>query len=100
MHPLEVIFKKAVDQVASGKGNERHGDGGDFMIQPWVNITKLHGRGFLTGQAQKKLEEAVRKRVGHNYDWYERELLGAINYLAMALLAEYEIGKETTEELH
>ena len=59
MHPLEVIFKKAVEQVASGKGNERHGDGGDFMIQPWVNITRLHGRGFLTGQAQKKLEEAV-----------------------------------------
>lgn len=100
MHPLDKIFKKAVDQVATGKGNERHGDDSDFMIQPWVNITKLHGRGFLTGQAHKKLEEAVRNRVGHNYDWYEREILGAINYLAMSLLAEEQITKETNEELH
>lgn len=85
---LENVFEEALDQVNQGKGNERHGNGQDFMQQPWVGITKTHGVGFLTGQAQKKIMEAVANKEDTNYLWYKREILGAINYLAMALLYE------------
>lgn len=85
---LENIFDEALDQVNQGKGNERHGNGQDFLDQPWVSITKTHGVGFLTGQAQKKIMEAVKNKEDTNYLWYKREILGAINYLAMALLYE------------
>jgi hypothetical protein len=88
MHPLERIFEEAVEQVSSGKGDERHGNGTGFLSQPWVSITDTHGVGFLTGQAHKKIMEAVKNREDTNYLWYKRELLGAINYLAMSLLYE------------
>jgi hypothetical protein len=93
-HPLELIFERAVEQAADGKGSERHGNGNDFLKQQWVSLAETHGTGFLTGQAQKKLTEAVANRTSDNYDWYERELLGAINYIAMALLKEkFNVGK-------
>lgn len=91
MHPLELIFEKAVEQATKGKGDERHGNGKDFMKQPWVDLAKIHGTGFLTGQAHKKLMEAVSNREETSYLWYERELLGAMVYLAMALLYEREM---------
>jgi hypothetical protein len=45
----------------------------------------MHGRGFLTGQAAKKLEEAASKREGQPFI---DEALGAIVYLGMAVLHE------------
>ena len=82
-HPLQSVFTSAIEQVVSGKG-KRHGGGEiPFMEQPWVHYAKMHGRGFLTGQAAKKLEEAVSKPTVADM---ERELLGAMVYLGMAVL--------------
>ena len=90
-HPLERIFELALEQATKGKGEERHGNSTDFTDQPWVGLAKVHGSGFLTGQAQKKIMEAVANREDSNYLWYEREILGAINYLAMNLIYEKEL---------
>lgn len=90
-HPLERIYQQALEQVSSGKGDERHGNGKCFLSQPWVSITQTHGTGFLTGQAQKKIIEAVKNKEQTNYLWYKREILGAINYLAMSLLYDEDL---------
>lgn len=82
-HPLQSIFNDAILQVTSGKGQERHGDGKEFFEQPWKHLADVHGRGFLTGQAAKKLEEAQRFT---DRDKWKREMLGAIVYAAMAVL--------------
>lgn len=90
-HPLQQIFDMAVDQVASGKGAERHGNGKPFLDQRWVHLADTYGVGFLFGQAGKKLEEAQ----AMDGDRRQREILGAINYAAMGLL--YQAATTTTE---
>lgn len=89
-HPLAAIFTAAIEQAAQGKGERHGGLKEDFLTQPWVHYAKLHGRGFLTGQAAKKLEEAAHLRSG---DAFEQEMLGAIVYAGMAILWEREHGK-------
>lgn len=91
-HPLMEVFDDAVKQAVSGKGNERHGKGSHFMDQPWLSLAQTHGIGFLTGQADKKLKEAVNAygQEGCTDEWWERELLGAINYIAMAIIYNRE----------
>lgn len=84
-HPLFPIFVAAINQAMYGKG-ERHGGAvTPFLDQPWAHYVKLHGRGFATGQAAKKLEEAASTRSG---DAFESEVLGAIVYCGMAVLKE------------
>lgn len=82
-HMLDEVFAAALEQVTSGKGEERHGNGQGFIDQPWRRIADTHGTGFLTGQAAKKLEEA--QRFSEHERW-EREMLGAMVYIAMAIL--------------
>lgn len=84
-HPLYPVLMKAIDQATSGKGQRHGGAKVDFMDQPWCHYAKMHGRGFLTGQAAKKLEEAASTRTG---EAYEVEVLGAIVYMAMSLIYE------------
>jgi hypothetical protein len=84
-HPLYPVFVAAIEQAMYGKG-ERHGGAvTPFLEQPWRHYAKLHGRGFLTGQAAKKLEEAVSGRTG---EAFEAEVLGAMVYAGMAVLRE------------
>lgn len=84
-HPLFPVFVAAIEQAMYGKG-ERHGGGlTPFLSQPWVHYARMHGRGFLTGQAAKKLEEAASTRQGTAF---EQEVLGAIVYSGMAVLKE------------
>lgn len=85
-HPLTLVFACALAEVTDGKGQERHGNGVDFLDQPWLHIARRHGIGFLTGQAEKKLGEATAHRDDWDQGKWEREMLGAINYLAMAVL--------------
>lgn len=85
LHPLEEIFAAALDQATRGKGVRHGGDTISFLKQPWVHYARMHGRGFLTGQAAKKLEEAASTRCGLEF---EREVLGAIVYAAMAIIDE------------
>ena len=84
-HPLEDVFASVIEQVTKGKGVRHGGDATPFLDQPWVHYAKMHGRGFLTGQAAKKLEEAASVLNG---DAFEKEMLGAIVYAAMAVLYE------------
>jgi len=84
-HPLYPVFMAAIEQVMSGKGQRHGGNVTPFMAQPWIHYAKIHGRGFLTGQAAKKLEEAASQRSGLAF---ETEVLGAIVYAAMAIMVE------------
>jgi|DEB19_MinimDraft_3_1074340.scaffolds.fasta_scaffold00018_54 hypothetical protein len=86
-HPLQQVFDQAIQQATKGKGERHGGDTTPFLEQPWVHYGKMHGRGFLTGQAAKKLEEAASTREG---DAFVQEALGAIVYIAMAVLKEQE----------
>ena len=80
---LSQVLNLAYEQAAKGKGVERHGFDMAFEDQPMQDIAKLHGLGFLTGQADKKSREALHmlepERQVH-------ELLGAIVYLAGAVI--------------
>jgi hypothetical protein len=84
-HPLQDVFDAVIRQVTQEKGIRHGGDVTPFFDQPWVHYANMHGRGFLTGQAAKKLEEAASTRNGPDF---EREVLGAIAYAAMAVLHE------------
>ena len=84
-HPLYPVFLKAIHQAMYGKGERHGGAASPFMDQPWVHYVKMHGRGFLTGQAAKKLEEAASTRSG---EAFETEVLGALVYIGMAVLHE------------
>ena len=84
-HPLFPIYMAAIEQAMYGKG-ERHGGAlTPFLEQPWKHYADMHGRGFLTGQAAKKLEEAASTREGKPF---EQEVLGAIVYCGMAVIHE------------
>jgi len=84
-HPLYAPLMCAIEQAMRGKG-ERHGGATvPFLDQPIFHYAKMHGRGFLTGQAAKKLEEAASTRTG---EAFRMEVLGAIVYAAAALIHE------------
>lgn len=85
-HPLSSVFKSAIEQTTDGKGMQRHGRDIPFLDQPWYEIANTHGIGFLSGQAEKKLREAMSNMGKSDNDWWEKEMLGAINYIAMAVL--------------
>jgi hypothetical protein len=87
-HPLESVFADVIAQCTKGKGVRHGGEATPFLEQPWAHYAKLHGRGFLTGQAAKKLEEAASTRHGQAFI---DEALGAIVYIGMAVLREREI---------
>lgn len=93
-HPLQAVFDRCIDQAVLGKGEERHGKGLEFFEQPWVDIARTHGIGFLTGQAEKKLREAQ----SMDADAWEREMLGAINYAAMAMLYRFVVVPSDADE--
>lgn len=84
-HPLYPVFMAAIEQAMYGKGERHGGARTPFLEQPWAHYVKLHGRGFATGQAAKKLEEAASTREGEGF---ETEVFGAIVYCGMAILKE------------
>ena len=81
---IEDVLAAAVLQATKGKGQRHCGDATPFLEQPWVKLYRTHGLGFLLGQADKKYHEALSKP---DTESFEREILGAIVYLGMALLA-------------
>ena len=81
-YALFSVLNDALNQAQSGKGEERHGNGLSFLEQPALTITRAVGLGFPLGQAMKKIQECQRMDT----DAAKRELLGAINYLAAAVL--------------
>lgn len=77
------VLERAVEQAAYGKGRDRHGQARAFIDQPMQQLIRLYGPGFALGQAAKKSQEAMRMPR----DRAIAELLGAINYIAGAVIA-------------
>lgn len=91
-HPLYPVFVGAINQCMHGEGERHGGNATYFMFQPWRELARIHGRGFLTGRAEQKLAEAARQGlVGAPF---EHRVLGAIAYLGMAILWDREMDAE------
>jgi hypothetical protein len=98
---LRLVLDMAFEQAAFGKGKERHAAGGlAFEDQPILQISRMVGYGFASGQAMKKLQEAATilqpkastlqpeaSTLQYGvHDRAQREILGAIVYAAAAWL--------------
>lgn len=79
---LDDVLCRAYEQASGGKGHERHATDKAFEDQPMQLIQQLVGEGFALGQAIKKIQESTRMEK----DAAVRELLGAINYIAGAII--------------
>lgn len=80
---LFTALAKALHQAQDGKGKDRHAQPGQaFEDQPIIQIGRMVGMGFQNGQAIKKMVEAQGMLARGDYNAAEREVLGAINYLA------------------
>jgi hypothetical protein len=81
---LAAVLGEALEQAQRGKGRQRHAtDGVPFEAQPAVQIGEwLDSTAFAVGQAVKKAVESNRLEPSHA----RGELLGAINYLAAAVI--------------
>jgi hypothetical protein len=94
-HPLQAVFDDALAQATRGKGNARHGQGKDptdaenFLAQDWREIARRHGPGFLSGQAEKKLREALELAHAER----DTELLGVLVYVAMLVIHHRRSGR-------
>lgn len=97
---LYKVLKEALDQASQGKGQERHANGLPYEEQPMQVISGLlHSSEGLAWQVIKKTQEAhgILSRARASGDpeqiakakaFHRKELLGAINYLAGALIFE------------
>lgn len=84
--PLAAVLQEAYDQAARGKGYDRHDNGEPFTGQRAMSIGRKVGPGFPLGQSLKKTEEAATMIGKGQPDAAIRELLGAINYAASAIM--------------
>ena len=83
---LRRVFQSALDYTTKGKGQERHADPGvPFEGQDSMLIRSLFGSGYTLGQVRKKYMEG--KRMGEQPLRQLHELLGAMGYLALEILA-------------
>lgn len=82
-HQLALVMQRAFIQASVGKGAERHAIGKPFDQQPMQSLIDLYGLGFALGQAAQKAQESQRLPLNRAVN----ELLGAINYLAGAVIA-------------
>lgn len=85
--PLRAVLAEALDQASEGKGKERHADGKPFLEQPIMDLGRKYGAGFLCGQADKRVREAFNCEDDERAI---RDILGAINYLAAAVILRRE----------
>lgn len=93
---LQAVLDAAYAQAAEGKGNERHAQDLPFDSQPMQTICQLVGDHHgLIYQAIKKSQESIRMEPNAA----AREMLGAINYLAGAILFLKKQHGFTFEEL-
>lgn len=86
---LAAVLRRAYLQAAVGKGSERHSRGEPFHEQVIIEGARRFGTGALLFQAYKKSEESQRL----TRDRAVAEILGAINYLAAAVIA-LEMGED------
>lgn len=86
---LAEVLGRAYAQASVGKGAERHARGEPFHEQIIIEGARRFGVGSLLFQAYKKSEESQRLPK----DRAVAELLGAINYLAAAVIT-LETGRD------
>ena len=92
---LGLVLQSALEQASKGKGKERHASEGEaYEDQIICEVTRRLGSGYPLGQAVKKIYEA--QRLGD--DRGIAELLGAINYIAAAVIVEREELEAEREE--
>ncbi|MBR4422624.1 MAG: hypothetical protein IKS68_00215 [Mailhella sp.] len=86
------VLGEAVEQASKGKGKERHArDGEAYESQIICEVARRVGLGYPLGQACKKIYESQRLDPERGI----AELLGAINYLAAAVIVmQEEVGEE------
>lgn len=99
---LFMTFAKALEQAQAGKGKERHAEDADGKTQPFedqdiLTICKQVGLGFATGQAIKKTIESQGMMKRGQIAAAERELLGAIVYLAAGVIRLNQMEVETMD---
>lgn len=80
---LAVVLIDAYKQASEGKGKDRHATNNPFDKQPILEISRMVGVGGPLFQAMKKCQEATRLPT---VDRQVAELLGAINYIAAAII--------------
>ena len=80
---LAIVLTDALMQASSGKGKERHveSDNQPFTEQPIMWIEE-HFHSYQLGQAVKKIHESQKM----DNEAAEKELLGAINYIAAHII--------------
>ena len=83
---LSNVLGAAYHQAARGKGKERHARDKPFDKQPIMEISRMVGPGYATGQAMKKLQEAKSMMDRGQLAAAKAEALGAINYTAAFFL--------------
>ena len=83
---LRNVLERAYDQAAVTKGAERHANDRPFHEQPMQAIADRRGIGFILGQVDKKTEEGQGMIDRGENEAAVRELLGAIVYLAGAVI--------------
>jgi hypothetical protein len=88
---LDGVLQRAYHQASRGKGLERHANNLPFHEQDIAVIGRKHGLGFNTGQAEKKTREAHGMLNRDNPQAAIQEILGAIVYLASAVMLIEEI---------
>jgi hypothetical protein len=99
---LAEILESAFIQASGGKGHERHATNNPFEDQPIMQITRLLGNhpvAALAYQVIKKTVEAGRLYHIKGADCAERELLGAMNYAAAAILRMREMSKSESARI-
>ena len=98
---LSNVLGAAYHQASGGKGKERHARGKPFDKQPIMEIGRMVGPGYATGQAMKKLQEAKSMMDRGQFAAAKAEALGAINYTAAFYLlieeAEAEAKRDETQ---
>lgn len=95
---LAAVLQAAYNQAAQGKGAERHANAKPFHEQPMQTIADRRGLGFILGQVDKKTEEAQGMLERGQFEAWRREVLGAIVYLAGAVIwADRHNGQEPSE---
>jgi len=91
---LMQVLRDAADQAADGKGAERHVVNEEPFEQQLICWLNRRGYDFCRGQAVKKIDESLRLPP----DRAVRELLGAINYLAAAVIVLNERAEHATSQ--
>lgn len=88
---LSEVLQGAYEQAAYGKGKERHAAGEPFEEQICCYLLKHTGVGGAVFQACKKALESCRLPYPANV----RELQGAINYAAAAIIEMERLAKSS-----